>query len=77
MYVSCQSVAHRICDSLGRFYTALYEKILDPELAVTKDQNDFVQLIYNAVRKDENVHRVRAFIKRLLQVSSKIRKSTF
>lgn len=54
--------------SHDRFYCALYKKILDPHLASTTHQAMFVNLVYKALSKDDNIDRVKVFIKRLLQV---------
>lgn len=54
--------------SHDRFYCALYKKILDPHLANTTHQAMFVNLVYKALSTDDNIDRVKVFIKRLLQV---------
>merc|ERR1719468_1032816 len=53
-----------------RFYSALYKKILDPELTTSSKQVMFLNLLYKAIKGDTSVPRVRAFMKRLLQVIS-------
>jgi ribosome biogenesis protein MAK21 len=52
-----------------RFYCALYKKLLDPGVATASSrQVMFINLVFNAMNKDPAVNRVKAFIKRLLQV---------
>ena len=53
-----------------RFYSALYKKILDPELTSSSKQVMFLNLLYKAIKADPSVTRIRAFMKRLLQVVS-------
>jgi len=53
-----------------RFYSALYKKILDPELTTSSKQVMFLNLLYKAIKADQSVPRVKAFCKRLLQVIS-------
>lgn len=52
----------------ARFYSALYKKIQDPAIAVTHHQLMMFNLIYKAVKRDEEKVRVIAFIKRMLQL---------
>lgn len=51
-----------------RFYSALYKKLLDPQLATSSQQALFLSLVYKALKKDEDINRVRVFFKRLLQI---------
>ena len=51
-----------------RFYSALYKKILDPSLPTSSKQVMFLNLLYKALKSDPSIDRVKAFIKRLLQV---------
>ncbi|KAK2168406.1 hypothetical protein LSH36_17g12003 [Paralvinella palmiformis] len=53
-----------------RFYQALYRKILDPGLVASSKQALFLNLLYKSMKRDEAERRVRAFIKRLLQICS-------
>lgn len=53
-----------------RFYQALYKKILDPGLVTSSKQALFLNLLYKSMKRDMSERRVRAFIKRLLQVCS-------
>merc|ERR1719391_987805 len=52
-----------------RFYTALYRKILDPALSSSSKQVMFLNLLFKAIKADPSEERIRAFIKRLLQVA--------
>ena len=53
-----------------RFYRTLYESLLDQRLLTTSKQALYLNLLYRAMRADLSVKRVKAFIKRLLQVAS-------
>ena len=52
-----------------RFYTALYSKIVDPALGTAKNKVDFLHILYNSMKRDSEVTRIRSFIKRTLQVT--------
>ncbi|GLV42792.1 uncharacterized protein CBL_03532 [Carabus blaptoides fortunei] len=52
-----------------RFYSVLYKKILDPQVGSTTHQAMFLNLVFRALKRDTNVNRIRAFIKRLLQIT--------
>lgn len=57
-------------DSLSdRFYCALYRKLFDPALSNSSRQASLLNLVYKALKKDIAAVRVKAFVKRLLQVS--------
>ncbi|XP_033629426.1 CCAAT/enhancer-binding protein zeta-like [Asterias rubens] len=58
---------HSITD---RFYSALYSKILDRSVEHSTRQAMFLNLIYQSLRADNSIGRVKAFVKRLLQTSS-------
>lgn len=51
-----------------RFYSVLYRKLLDPALSHASHAPMFLNLTFQALKKDESVPRVKAFVKRLLQV---------
>ncbi|KAI8484292.1 hypothetical protein Bbelb_378900 [Branchiostoma belcheri] len=51
-----------------RYYTALYRKLSDPELKHSSRQAMFLNLLYKSVKSDVTFRRVKAFIKRILQV---------
>ncbi|XP_045405364.1 CCAAT/enhancer-binding protein zeta [Lemur catta] len=52
-----------------RYYTALYRKMLDPGLMMCSKQAMFLNLIYKSLKADIALRRVKAFVKRLLQVT--------
>ncbi|XP_061172895.1 CCAAT/enhancer-binding protein zeta-like [Saccostrea echinata] len=53
-----------------RYYVALYKKLLEPELKNTAKQAMFLNLLFKSMKKDSVERRVKAFVKRLLQVCS-------
>mmetsp|Transcript_3118 Transcript_3118/g.3515 ORF Transcript_3118/g.3515 Transcript_3118/m.3515 type:complete len:1005 (+) Transcript_3118:54-3068(+) len=53
----------------GRFYRALYAKLLSPDLILSSKQTLFLNLLFRAMKADVEISRVRAFAKRLLQVA--------
>ena len=54
--------------SADRFYRTLYESLLDPRLLTTSKQALYLNLLFKALRSDLNIKRVKAFMKRLLQI---------
>jgi len=50
-----------------RFYRALYAKLLAPEFISASRPGNFVNLLFKALKRDENADRVCAFVKRILQ----------
>ncbi|XP_073709262.1 CCAAT/enhancer-binding protein zeta [Garra rufa] len=52
-----------------RYYVALYRKLLDPGLSSSSRKSMFLNLLYKSLKADLVVRRVKAFVKRLLQVS--------
>lgn len=54
----------------GRFYQALYTKLMDPALKHSGKQGIFLNLLFKSVKNDPEVKRVKAFLKRILQVAS-------
>ncbi|CAL8312377.1 unnamed protein product [Lota lota] len=52
-----------------RYYVALYKKLLDPGLTACSRQSMFLNLLYKSLKADVVLRRVKAFVKRLLQVS--------
>ncbi|XP_061901006.1 CCAAT/enhancer-binding protein zeta-like [Entelurus aequoreus] len=53
-----------------RYYLALYRKMLDPGLSMSSRQNMFLNLLYKSLKADIVLRRIKAFVKRLLQVSA-------
>ena len=55
-------------DMIHRYYNALYKKMFELEWRNTSKQTYFLNLLFNSIKKDEAVPRVKAFSKRLLQI---------
>lgn len=53
-----------------RYYVALYRKLLDPGLSSSSRHSMFLNLLYKSLKVDIVLRRVKAFVKRLLQVSA-------
>ncbi|TWU75454.1 hypothetical protein ED733_004654 [Metarhizium rileyi] len=53
-----------------RFYRTLYESLLDPRLVTSSKQALYLNLLLRALKNDIDVRRVKAFAKRMLQISS-------
>ncbi|KKY15390.1 putative ccaat-box-binding transcription factor [Diplodia seriata] len=56
--------------STDRFYRTLYESVLDPRLLHSSKQVMYLNLLYRSLKADVSIKRVKAFVKRLLQVIS-------
>lgn len=56
--------------STDRFYRTLYESLLDPRLLTSSKQVMYLNLLYRSLKADVSIKRVKAFVKRLLQVIS-------
>lgn len=54
--------------AVDRFYRTLYESLLDPRLITSSKHALYLNLLFRALRSDINIKRVKAFMKRLLQV---------
>ena len=59
------SVKHYSAD---RFYRTLYESLLDPRVLHSSKQIMYLNLLYKSLKADVSIRRVKAFVKRLLQV---------
>jgi ribosome biogenesis protein MAK21 len=68
MLIQQLSSAHQV--SAERFYRTLYESLLDPRIATSSKQAMYLNLLYKALKADLNMKRVKAFIKRLVQILS-------
>ncbi|CAH1391896.1 unnamed protein product [Nezara viridula] len=55
-------------DADDRFYSALYKKLLDKDLNKSCHHAVFINLLAKAITRDTNINRIKAIIKRLLQV---------
>ncbi|KAI9775464.1 MAG: hypothetical protein M1839_001081 [Geoglossum umbratile] len=56
--------------SLDRFYRTLYESLLDPRLLTSSKQAMYLNILFRSLKEDLNIERVKAFVKRLLQVTT-------
>lgn len=51
-----------------RYYRTLYESLLDPRLITSSKQYLYLNLLYRSLKTDVDVRRVKAFVKRMLQI---------
>ncbi|KAI0106236.1 CBF-domain-containing protein [Nemania sp. FL0031] len=51
-----------------RYYRTLYESLLDPRLITSSKQALYLNLLYRSLKVDVDVRRVKAFVKRMLQI---------
>jgi ribosome biogenesis protein MAK21 len=56
-------------DLVHRYYNALYRRMFDLEWKTTSKETYFLNLLYNSIIKDDAIPRIKAFVKRLLQVN--------
>ncbi|RMZ84758.1 hypothetical protein DV737_g1014, partial [Chaetothyriales sp. CBS 132003] len=56
--------------SSDRFYRLLYESLLDPRLIVASKQQMYLNLLHRSLKADLNSKRIKAFVKRILQILS-------
>ncbi|XP_006812391.1 CCAAT/enhancer-binding protein zeta-like [Saccoglossus kowalevskii] len=65
---------HQVMDARqamsDRYYMALYKKLADSELKNSPKQEMFLNLLFKSLKADMVLQRVKAFVKRLLQVCS-------
>lgn len=54
--------------AVDRFYRTLYESLLDPRLVTSSKQALYLNLMFRSLKNDVDVRRVKAFVKRMLQV---------
>jgi ribosome biogenesis protein MAK21 len=54
--------------AVDRFYRTLYESLLDPRLTNSSKHALYLNLLFRALRSDLNIKRVKAFVKRMLQI---------
>ncbi|KAL2006151.1 hypothetical protein VTN00DRAFT_9805 [Thermoascus crustaceus] len=66
MLIQQLTYSHQV--SADRFYRTLYESLLDPRVATSSKQSMYLNLLYKALKNDLNVKRVKAFVKRIVQV---------
>ncbi len=55
-------------DVLDRYYNALYRKMFALEHKNTAKETFFLNLLFNSIKRDEAMPRLKAFVKRLLQI---------
>ena len=53
-----------------RFYRTLYESLLDPRLTTASNQKLYLNLLHRALKGDLSLKRIKAFVKRILQILS-------
>lgn len=68
MLIQQISTSHHI--STDRFMRTLYESLLDPRLLKSSKQTMYLNLLYRSLKADASVRRVKAFVKRLVQILS-------
>ncbi|KAI8820210.1 CBF/Mak21 family-domain-containing protein [Fimicolochytrium jonesii] len=51
-----------------RFYRTLYGTLLDPRLYIASKQAMYLNLVFKALKADTSEHRVKAFVKRMIQI---------
>lgn len=56
--------------SSDRFYRTLYESLLDPRLVGSSKQQLYLNLLHRSLKADLSQKRVKAFVKRILQILS-------
>lgn len=70
--VQALSLAQRLAASkqvaTDRFYRVLYESLLDPRLVTSSKQSLYLNVLYKALTSDVDQRRVKAFVKRILQI---------
>ncbi|KAI9722802.1 MAG: hypothetical protein M1828_004498 [Chrysothrix sp. TS-e1954] len=60
------TITHTV--SVDRLMRTLYESLLDPRLLTSSKHTMYLNLLYRSLKSDVNVKRVKAFVKRLLQI---------
>ncbi|KAI9483678.1 MAG: CBF/Mak21 family-domain-containing protein [Benjaminiella poitrasii] len=54
-----------------RFYRTLYESLLDPRISHSSKQAMYLNLLFKAIRADTDTRRVKAFVKRMVQIAAR------
>ncbi|KAJ1035000.1 hypothetical protein NDA18_000605 [Ustilago nuda] len=70
---NAQQDSERVLISLAitdRFYRVLYDSLLDPRLQDSSKQAMYLNLIFQALKADQDAERVKAFVKRICQILS-------
>lgn len=66
MLIQQLTTTHQV--SVDRFYRTLYESLLDPRLVTSSKQSLYLNLLFKALKADLSQKRVKAFVKRLIQI---------
>ncbi|KAJ5893995.1 hypothetical protein N7495_005686 [Penicillium taxi] len=66
MLIQQLTTSHQVGND--RFYRTLYESLLDPRVATSSKQSLYLNMLYKALKNDLNLRRVKAFVKRVVQV---------
>lgn len=66
MLIQQLTQSHQV--AADRFYRTLYESLLDPRIATSSKQTLYLNLLYKALKNDLSERRVKAFVKRIVQV---------
>ena len=66
MLIQQLTATHQI--ATDRFYRTLYESLLDPRLVTSSKQSLYLNLLFKSLKSDLNQRRVKAFVKRLVQI---------
>ena len=54
-----------------RFYRTLYESLLDSRVSHSSKQSLYLNLLFKAIRADTDARRVKAFVKRMVQIAAR------
>ncbi|KAL9541000.1 hypothetical protein MBANPS3_009371 [Mucor bainieri] len=54
-----------------RFYRTLYESLLDPRISHSSKQSMYLNLLFKAIRADTDTRRVKAYVKRMVQIAAR------
>ncbi|KAF7589062.1 hypothetical protein BBP40_004809 [Aspergillus hancockii] len=66
MLIQQLTASHQVASD--RFYRTLYESLLDQRLATSSKQSLYLNLLFKSLKNDLNARRVKAFVKRIIQV---------
>ncbi|KAJ5656050.1 hypothetical protein N7507_008000 [Penicillium longicatenatum] len=66
MLIQQLTASHQVGND--RFYRTLYESLLDPRVITSSKQSLYLNVLFKALKNDLNVRRVKAFVKRIVQV---------
>ncbi|KAJ5713962.1 uncharacterized protein N7483_011143 [Penicillium malachiteum] len=66
MLIQQITATHQVASD--RFYRTLYESLLDPRVTTSSKQSLYLNLLFKSLKSDLNVRRIKAFVKRIVQV---------